>query len=178
MYRKFGRNRLAQKIVKQADSRLFAKTASPSGQVADLYHYINIVPEESPGKPFVVELEHAGALFSFVFDKRREQAVKTGLQRNECRAIICSSQAAKKTLIELFGNEYGTIKAKVHVLYPAIDRDIKTLQAPADLGKGKSLRLLFVGNDSYRKGLEEILLALRWTTKAHQRQGPADRYLK
>ncbi len=160
MYRKFGRNRLAQKIVKQVDSQLFSKTASPSGQAADIYHYINIVPEKSPGRPFVVELEHAGALFSFVFDERREQAVKAGLQRDECRAIICSSEAAKKTLTELFGNDYATIRDKVHVVYPAIDRDIKTFQVPPGLGKSKSLRLLFVGNDSYRKGLEEILLAL------------------
>jgi glycosyltransferase involved in cell wall biosynthesis len=161
MYRKFGRNRLIQTVVKHVDSWAFSRATDSSVHEADIYHYINMVPEKPPGKPFVVEFEHAGALFSFVFDRRREQTVKTGLKRNTCRAIICSSEAAKKTLKELFGDDYAAISGKVHVVYPAIDRDIKSLEVPAGLGKSRSLRLLFVGNDSYRKGMEETLLALK-----------------
>jgi glycosyltransferase involved in cell wall biosynthesis len=161
MYRKFGRNRLAQTIIKYVDSWFFSKPSGLEDQTIDLYHYINMVPNETLDKPYVIELEHAGALFSFVFDKRREQTVKAGLKHAGCRAIICSSHAAERTLKELFNDDYDSISRKVHVVYPAIDRELGKLEIPTGLAAGKSLRLLFVGNDAYRKGLEEVLLALQ-----------------
>lgn len=169
IYRKFGRNRLVQTMIKHVDKWLFSKPAGSAGDSVDLYHYINMVPDKRPGKPYVVEFEHVGALFSFVFDERRERAVKTGLKDGACRAIICSSQAAKKTLRELFGDDYESVADKVSVIYPALDRDTRSLESPDDLAKKKSLRLLFVGNDAYRKGLEEILSALRKTPEARRK---------
>lgn len=169
MYRKFGRNRLAQTMIKHVDKWLFSKPAGSANEAVDLYHYINMVPDKRPDKPYVVEFEHVGALFSFVFDERRERTVKTGLKDSTCRAIICSSQAAKNTLRELFGDDYESVADKVSVIYPALDRDIQKLESPVGLAKKKTLRLLFVGNDAYRKGLEETLLALRRLPEAQRK---------
>ncbi|MGZ6005076.1 MAG: glycosyltransferase family 4 protein [Candidatus Saccharimonadales bacterium] len=167
IYRKFGRISFVQKLTKLVDGLLFSNVKDDD---TDVYHYINIAPEESPKKPYIVEFEHAGGLLSFVFDKRREADVKKALLRPDCKAIVCSSQAARKTLKQLLKSDYRRVKAKTHIVYPALDRQVNNFKKRRDIAQAKKLRLLFVGNDSYRKGLEEILVALTKLSPKLQKQ--------
>ncbi|HSX47301.1 MAG TPA: glycosyltransferase family 4 protein, partial [Patescibacteria group bacterium] len=71
------------------------------------------------------------------------------------------SLAAKRTLEELLDADYKSIASKVSVIYPAlkIETNLNTDHSyiKAD---SSALNLLFVGNQAYLKGLEELLIAI------------------
>jgi glycosyltransferase involved in cell wall biosynthesis len=161
VYNQFGDTKLARFILANIVDPLFFGTRSKmdSNPEVDIIHYLNLVPSGKLVKPYVVEFEHVGALFGFVKDEKSINKVKELLLDDECKAIICSTEAARTTLKKLFIDDYSRVKNKAKVIYPAVCLDqihVKLIKKT----KRKKLKLLFVGEDCFRKGLEELLLAL------------------
>ncbi|MEX0881683.1 MAG: glycosyltransferase family 4 protein [Candidatus Saccharimonadales bacterium] len=130
----------------------------------NIYQYINIIDENPPSKPFVVDIEHAASLVSFTGGKKELRRVNTFLQDRNCKRIICLSRAAQVSLKKLLANNYKIIASKVEIVYPALTKLDTNLFKPdysyiSD--KPSCLKLLFVGNKAYLKGLEELLSAVK-----------------
>ncbi len=142
------------------------------GEPVDLYHYINIIDEHPPQTPYVVDIEHAASLVSFTPDEQRIKKVVAFLQNPYCKSIDCLSDAAKRSLKKLLGTKYASIADKVHVVYPALQEIDHSFSADFSYisNTTSSLKLLFVGNQAYLKGLEEVLEAVK---RINQKFSPA-----
>lgn len=160
VYNKFGDLKLMQwALAHIVDPLLFGSRQTSQEQRADIYHYLNMIPPRKTKKPYVIEFEHVGALYGFVDDEKQINLVKEVLKSNMCKQIICSSGAARQTVKKLFEKDFGNIKNKVTVLYPAVCKSQIRTNKNHSFEDGK-LKLLFVGNFSYLKGLDELLSAL------------------
>jgi glycosyltransferase involved in cell wall biosynthesis len=119
-----------------------------------------MIPNNKNQGPYIIEFEHIGGLLSFLFDEKKVKHVENALVSNDCRAVICSSKAAMMSLQKLIPKTYLKIQKKTQVVYPSLDREVMRLSIGGKKKKSKNYRILFVGNDSYRKGFEEIIIAL------------------
>jgi glycosyltransferase involved in cell wall biosynthesis len=121
----------------------------------DIDHFINMIPPKNFHQPYIIEFEHVGALMNFIY-RGKNKGIKEALIAENCRMIICSSEAARNTLEEFMGRDYNQVSMKTKVVYPSIDRKLS-----ADLKRQETdrsaIQLLFVGNDCLRKGFEELL---------------------
>jgi glycosyltransferase involved in cell wall biosynthesis len=141
----------------------FASDKNLFNNNADVIHFVNIISEKIPNKPYVVDFEHPIGLANFMSDyEYMETKVFPFLNNDNCKAIICMSKAAQKTLKDIYKNQYESLASKVRVVYPTINIEkVSNIKpSPKYIKTNKALKLLFVGNDVYRKGLEEILIAL------------------
>jgi glycosyltransferase involved in cell wall biosynthesis len=145
-------------LIKVTEQAIF--TNRKSNDDADLYHFINMISEEPPSKPFIVDTEHAAGLISFTPDPKRVKKVSAFMQNINCRGVSCWSQAAQRTLSELLGSDYDKIADKVEVIYPALPKLTTDYKPDYSLvPKSNKLKVLFVGNQAYLKGLDELLSA-------------------
>lgn len=161
-YRMFGDNVLVSKIIKLFQKIVFTPNRSTDDTV-DLLHFINIISEKIPNIPYIVEFEHPLGLTNFSADKEyMDSQVFSFLSNPKCKYIVCMSEASKRTLKKIFQSRYNQIESRVVVIYPATKIEL----SQGDISDGtfvkntNALKLLFVGNDSYRKGLDETLLSL------------------
>lgn len=163
-YRKVKKIPIFRRIINWMASQAFSRTKQTNN--FDLYHFINMIPGKKMNTPYVVEVEHMGALMNFIFNDVYISKVKQKLMDPECRAIICSSKAAERSLHELLGRDFKYIKNKTHVIYPSIDRELGDSAKNETYKPNSTLKLLFVGNDCLRKGLGELLVVIRNLQKA------------
>ncbi len=132
----------------------------------DILHFINLMDENIPNKPYIVDLEHAASLTGFTNDKRLLEKAYNFLENKNCKSINCMSNASKRSLEKLLGQRYSNVSSKVTVLYPA-SKSIK-VKVKSDfkyIKKSKKLKILFVGNQAYLKGLEELVVATEMVSK-------------
>jgi glycosyltransferase involved in cell wall biosynthesis len=121
-----------------------------------------MIDKNPPAVPFIVDIEHAASLTSFTPDKGRLKSVISFLTDEQCIAITCLSVAAKKSLKRLLADDFKLIAKKVYVIYPALERMSSIKPDYEYLSKEtRRLKLLFVGNQAYLKGLEELLVAIK-----------------
>lgn len=163
VYRKFGDNTLVRKVIIIFSKIFFTSDCSVQKSSVDVIHFVNMISENIPDKPYVVDFEHPIGLANFMSDLNyMNNKVFPFLCNENCKAIICMSQAAKKTLKDIYKKRYRKISAKIKVVYPALDIEMvsKIKQSSEYIKPDQSVKLLFVGNDVYRKGLGELLDAL------------------
>jgi glycosyltransferase involved in cell wall biosynthesis len=136
---------------------------SSSKEQVDILHFINMMDSKIPEQPYIVDLEHAASLISFTRDEKRLKKATEFLINPNCRSINCMSEAALKSLKNLTKDKFKLISDKTTVIYPAVSElDLNDEPDSFCLGDNKeSIRLLFVGNQAYLKGLEELILALK-----------------
>lgn len=153
---------LLRNLVYLAESKLFL--SKQQQEDIDIYHYVNMIDSKIPQKPYVVDIEHATGLISFSVDKKRIEKVKEFLQNNNCKSINCMSEAARKSLNNMLGQEFKLIENKTNVVYPAMPTINPLDFPPSDKYISKrqnTLDIVFVGNLAYLKGLEELLYAVK-----------------
>lgn len=132
---------------------------------ADLCYYAGMLPSKVGNIPFVVDFEHVFSLFNYSqVNQAKMKYVWEVLSHKKCIGILPWSKAALRTLKKLYEKEYAQIQNKVEVLYPALPIYKKLYSRTIDwkfVTKNNQLKLLFVGKDYKRKGLIEILEALK-----------------
>lgn len=161
LYRKYKKNLLVKSAIRFINKLVFSKRETTSE--VDIYQFVNMVSGDldSIDKPFIVDVERATSLAGFTEDEKMVEEAANFLLHPQCAAIVCMSRAAERTLKELVGENWSKIKDKTEIIYPTIPLPDIT-QANNSIIKNKNkLNLLFVGNQSGRKGLPDLLEALR-----------------
>lgn len=166
IYHKYGDSKFVKSIIKYFQQKIFEKPVND--EAFDLLHYAQILPSkiDKTSPPFVIDLEHAGALLNFSEgDKKEINGTKEILTNKKCKKIIPLTEAAYDTVMKFFGSEFNEIKEKVEVIYPSLPNFFKKYGDSPDYSiiepSKDKLNLLFVGNGVYRKGLHEVLEALK-----------------
>ncbi len=114
----------------------------------------------SPGKlifnrfPWVIEIDNLAVMsyYNLSFLKIMHPIIKIQLKSKYCKKIICISEAAKKGLINYFGDK--EIAEKCCVVYPFIKKQKQSKSA-------EYLRFLFVSTSFYIKGGKEVVNAFK-----------------
>lgn len=161
-HRKYGSNFFVELLTKKAQKILFDMRQQDN---ADLYHFVQIVPEKLPSKPYVVDFEHVVNLANFAnINESVTDKIFQFLSNHNCKFIMPLSKAANHSLEYLLGDDrYKEIMHKVRVVYPALPNYANLYKGKADYkyvsSDTSTLKLLFVGKGVYRKGLHELLEA-------------------
>lgn len=164
LYRTFGGLPLVSNAVGFGQKILFKEG---SDKTSDLYFLVGMLPSKKLTKPFIIDLEHIYALLNFSQNNpAMKKSILDVLEHDLCRAILPWSQAAANTIKRYLGDEFERVRSKVHVVYPAIDCYADNIENNEGNSKyvpnsSDTFNLLFVGRDSYRKGLEEVLIAFQ-----------------
>lgn len=158
LYLQFGDNWLVKKIISLTQRILFDNRHYSD---SDILHYMQMLPNNSPTIPFIVDFEHIVSLANFVsIDEKVSKNIIRRLSSSLCKKIIPLSYAAQNTLKNLIGDE-ESITSKVEVIYPALP-DYASLYSDQVVKRGaENLNVLFVGNRPYKKGLHELLAAFQ-----------------
>lgn len=168
LYVQFGDKWIVKQLIRLSQKIFFDTSSARSKEVA-LYHYLHMLPEKIPHKPFIVDLEHVAALANFVKPGTHEKMHLLGkLSHPQCKKIIPLSNAAKKSLAQFFKEDFKKIEHKVEVVYPALPNYRELFGKPdhSILSKG-TFNILFVGQHPYGKGLLETILAMQALSKRH-----------
>jgi glycosyltransferase involved in cell wall biosynthesis len=156
IYKNHRSNYLVKKSINLFQKYLFSKPTKKDNM--DLVHYVQLVAPRAikDNIPYVIDLEHIIGLTNFCNDLEFfKRKVRPFLESSLCKRIIPMSHAAKKTLSTYYGKDFDKISTKTEVVYPALP----SYEVKKDFTSPK-LRLLFVGNQVYRKGLHELLIAI------------------
>lgn len=118
-------------------------------------------------KPWVIDIDYVGYFFGKnLYNKKilekswLKSIVSKFLLSKYCKKIICWSNAAKFSIINVFKSE--EIEKKTEVVYPAIP----SIEKPKKL-KNDKIKLLYVSS-SFFKGGEEVLLAFKRLLKKYE----------
>lgn len=142
--------------------RLFNKTMPPfapikSPEECELIHSTNNLMVLG-NKPWVIDTESGHGLLGFKYElsKRRYfmNTAKKILNQKSCKKILCWSEICKKSLLDIFGQEFSD---KVEVVYPS-HHSVKLNSKKRSNKKGK-INLLFVSRRFQEKGGYELLEA-------------------
>jgi glycosyltransferase involved in cell wall biosynthesis len=165
IYRKYGDIYPVKKTIELVQPYIFNLKASDDS--SDLIHFVQILPSQMPEQPFVIELSHVLGLSNYCLPGQSERNnILRILSSDLCKAIIFTSQRAADTLEAFLEDDFIQVKNKVEVVYPAIKPfDVQGDDSLGYFSSAERLKLLFVGNDCYRKGLHELLLALKQIDK-------------
>ncbi len=170
LYRKIRYLPMVPALIHWFERHIFLR--SKTTEDPDIIHFINITGQKIPDKPYLVDIEHAASLISFVPNEHKLTIVKSFLEHANCKAVNCLSQAAKRTLKELLADDFKKIEDKVNVIYPALQSvEKENLKADYRYLSSADLNVLFVGDQAYLKGLEETLEALK---RINQNYSPKD----
>lgn len=167
IYRKLRFFRFGRYVIGVVERMAFSKQ-SPDDDI-DLYHYLNMISDEIPDKPYIIDFEHASSMTGFSYDEGSLDKVYKFLSSTDCISINCWTMAAKRTLKDLFDDRYKAIENKVKVIYPALKYLEPTTVKPdyEFVENNDKLKLLFVGTPCYVKGLEEVLWAIQKINEFH-----------
>lgn len=163
LHRRLGGARLARRLLPKVQELLFRGQEDD----ADLYHFAQLIGENVPRKPYVVDFEHVTTLASFsTIDQTITQKIFRFLDDSQCRKIIPLSRAARTALQYLLSDdEYDQIASKLEVVYPALPSYYALLRDEVDYShvdaNSETFKLLFVGNGARKKGLYELLEAFQ-----------------
>lgn len=158
VYRRFKSFRI-MKMLSIWVERIFFKN-KPTDDF-DYYYYIGILPDDPEGHKYVIDLEHVFFLTMNADDENSKTKLLNILQHDNCVAVAPLSFAAEDTLKQYLGARFSSIKKKVRVIYPAIPTYTKGVADYSIIPHDDSIKLLFVGKDSYRKGLHELIEAFK-----------------
>lgn len=168
IYRKYKHNPVVRRIIGLVSAATFANTDSKEG--VDIYQFVNMSspnPDSIKG-PYIVDIERATSLTGFSKGNETITEAKNFLLHKNCKAIVCMSQAAKRSLEKLLESDWKEIEKKTHVIYPTIPAPKLTSADNSIIKKSSKLKLLFVGNQSGRKGLSDLLVAMEKINKNHE----------
>ncbi|MBN1331469.1 glycosyltransferase family 4 protein [Candidatus Dojkabacteria bacterium] len=159
IYRKFGDMRISKKLMQFLQRQVFEKGRLETDNI-DLLHYVQMLPKKLPDKPFIIDIEHAAALFNFSkFSREDISNLISTLQTDQCKQVIALSEAAKQSILKLTGND-SVISKKISVIYPAVKRFYEAYNTSINsnyIKPGNGLNILFVGSHPANKGLFELL---------------------
>ncbi len=167
IYRKLRYFRLGRQIIRVVEKMAFSKQNSDDD--VDLYHYLNMISDDIPNKPYIIDFEHASSMTGFSYDKDSLGKVYKFISSEQCISINCWTKAARRTLKDLFSDRYKDIENKVNVIYPAL-KYVEPSKIKPDykfVENNDKLKLLFVGTPCYVKGLEEVLWAIQKINKVN-----------
>ena len=126
---------------------------------ADIIHSTSGILPLNP-RPWVLELDYVGYFFGNNMHNSRsiqnsmmKAIVAKRLSSNNCRRIVCWSQAAKNSVASVFGDNRSLME-KTTILYPAVPP-----AGPRGETRSDGLRILYVSSSFGTKGGEEVLLA-------------------
>lgn len=173
IYKKFGGNPLVAQAIKLAQKAFFQPKTHVTSK-HDVLFFVGMLPPPDLRQPHVIDLEHVYSLlnFSSAPSEARDNLMRAFVNPY-CRAITPLSQAAARTLEDYLGPLFEEIRHKVQVIYPAIPSNLERFQGQEDYSLIKhhsgSLNFLFIGKDSYGKGLQEVLPAFHETAQTDER---------
>ena len=72
LYIHCGDNKVVRALIRIVQ-KIFFDTTSTQDEYTDIYHYLHMLPEKIPHKPFIVDLEHVAALANFVKPSTHEK---------------------------------------------------------------------------------------------------------
>jgi glycosyltransferase involved in cell wall biosynthesis len=161
LYRRYKQNVLVKKSIGLINKFVFSKRGK--NEKVDMYQFVNMAPSNSGSidKPFIVDVERATSLTGFTEDVTMIKETVDFLLHPKCVAIVCMSKAAKKSLKNLVGKDWSKIKNKIEVIYPTIPLPKTSTADNSIIKDNNKLKLLFVGNQSGRKGLPDLLEAMK-----------------
>ena len=164
-YHRFGHIKIISSSVKVLQQFVFKDLSKNKFDDIDLLHYAQIIPKEIPNKPFVVDFSTIVALSGYqrINQEEKKELLKI-LSHNNCKKILTTTKKAKERLKYYFEDISG-IENKVETVYPALENYSIKYSNAIDYSiidrEDKSLKLLFVGNDIYHKGLHELLPSVK-----------------
>lgn len=161
IYRKYGENVIVKKGIRILQKCLFDKKKTSD---IDLLHYAQMLPEIIPKIPFVIDFEHAASLTNFTAPSKKDiEKIVSTLKSPYCKKVIPLTKAANQSLKNLLSKDFERIKEKIKVVYPAMPLFHRnpTLNPNEYISNNNNFKILFVGNDIYRKGLHELLEAVK-----------------
>lgn len=164
IYKAFGDNSLVRHMI-TAIQNLFLCCGKAEDDV-DCLHFLQIIPKTIPNKPYVIDFEHVIGLADFIkLDSATRERIYSFLSDNRCHKVIPVTYAAQNSLKRLFPDLYENIAHKTEVIYPALPNYHDLFSNQMDYTHVSPhpdrFKLLFVGNDVYRKGLHELLSAFK-----------------
>jgi glycosyltransferase involved in cell wall biosynthesis len=169
VHRKLGDTALGRLVTRRLQQAFFHVTSNDADSV-DLYHFAQLSSGSIPSKPYLVDFEHVSALANF--SKVRSSLVSRVFcfLSNSCKVVPLTLAAQASLRYLLSAPKYGMIEEKVEVVYPALPNYYTRFQNHVDhsqMDGSGPLRLLFVGNHAYRKGLPELLKAFARLAKKY-----------
>lgn len=167
LYRKYKRNKLIKKLIELVNKSVFSQN-SPNEKF-DILQFVNMTPGDLKqlNKPFIVDVERASSLTGFIEGKDSVKIAIQFLTHKNCRAVVCMSLAARESLKKLVGTSWSQIKDKVEIIYPTIPLPNISAGNRSIIKSSNKLNLLFVGNQSGRKGLPDLLVAIKNLNKKY-----------
>lgn len=170
-YRKHGDSKVFQLFIRYMRSILFSTNYKASESEPDLLEFIQFYSREIPNKPYIVDIEHIVGLADFVYaDEAKREEIYNFLAHENCKQIVCFSNAAKSTIKNMFPDSGIELEKKAVVVYPAQPKfkDLYGNQSDDEyLKSDKKFKILFVGNDPLRKGLHEVIAAFHELQKKY-----------
>lgn len=164
VYKVLGDNFFVKQIISRAQDFFFSCKGA-EGDV-DVLHFIQLIAKRIPSKPYVIDFEHIAGLANFVkLDMISVDRIFNFVNNPQCRRIIPITYAAKKSFKCLFPDLYREVEDRIEVIYPALPDYHALFSDQIDYSyispRPETFKLLFIGNDVYRKGLHELLSAFK-----------------
>jgi len=164
LHRVFGDNFFVKHILSVAQEFFFYNKEAEEN--IDVLHFVQFITKKIPLKPYVIDFEHIAGLANFVkLDRASERKIFNFLNNPQCHGIIPITYAARKSFEDLFPDLYREVAYKTEVIYPALPNYCALCKNQADYyyvnPHPEIFKLLFIGNDVYRKGLHELLSAFK-----------------
>ncbi len=162
-YLKYGDNKLFKIAVNTYQKYVFGKVNKREN--IDFYHFSQMLPSNVPNKNFMIDFEHVVSMSNFLaYERKVSDKIIYFTKQSNCKALVGLSKAAIKSLKYALQERYKIIESKVKLIYPALPNFYNLYKNKVDfslVGKNNRFKLLFVGNDIYRKGLHELVEAFR-----------------
>ena len=132
----------------------------------DVLHFVQFITKKIPSKPYVIDFEHIAGLANFVkLDRASERKIFNFLNDPRCHGIVPITYAARKSFEDLLPDLYREVAYKTEVIYPALPNYYALYKNQINYyyvnPHPEIFKLLFIGNDVYRKGLHELLSAFK-----------------
>ena len=122
-YRGYGHLPGLREAIRFGQKRLFREGRISGTAPYSALYYVGILPENDPGVPFVIDVEHVNVLLSFISVSnvsRVKQRACEVIESENCLAVLAWSQAALRTAEAAFGVEFERIRSKFRTVYPAL----------------------------------------------------------
>ena len=164
LYRVFGDNFLVKQMISGVQDLFFYYKKAEED--VDVLHFVQFITKRIPTRPYVIDFEHIAALANFVkLDRVSKYRIFNFLNNAQCHKIIPMTCAAKKSFKQLFPDLFREVEDRTEVIYPALPNYHALLNDRIDYSyvspHSETFKLLFIGNDVYRKGLHELLSAFK-----------------